>query len=470
MVVSGSGMKSWWVVIALSILPNMQNYGVVDADQAPQVPCFFIFGDSLVDCGNNNHLHTQAKVNYEPYGIDYPNGPTGRFCNGRTIVDIMAELLGFRNHIPPFASVSASQILKGVNYASGSAGILHDTGKHMGDCISLGRQLKHHKTTVSHISDLVGGRSSARKYLANCLYWLAIGNNDYINNYFMPKHYSSSRHYTPEQYADLLIKQYSRKIMSLYKYGARKIALIGLGLIGCSPNAMLSHSKDGSGPVCVDSMNKAVLIFNKQLKSLSDRLNANSTEAQFIYINPYETDSNNSSTSLGFEVMNVGCCPVNEIGQCDPSKTPCEKRNSYVFWDSFHPTEAANLVTAQNIYTRSDLIQLLQSSNDNKSGLSSSSKRLLARIIMVETRSTATGKKSIGHMAVDSIYGVNEKKPTVSAAVGDVNEHKETDEPVVPWMSLNRDLIPDRGTGTKWLKSEKRLVESVNQLNSPREI
>lgn len=82
-------MKLWWVVIAISMLPNMQDYCAVDAGQAPQVPCFFIFGDSMVDSGNNNLLHTKAKVNYKPYGIDYPNGPTGRFCNGRTTVDIM---------------------------------------------------------------------------------------------------------------------------------------------------------------------------------------------------------------------------------------------------------------------------------------------------------------------------------------------------------------------------------------------
>lgn len=92
---SASGMKLWWVVIVLSMLPNMQDYGVVDADQAPQVPCFFIFGDSLVDSGNNNLLNTKAKVNYKPYGIDYPNGSTGRFSNGRTIVDIMG--LSLRN-------------------------------------------------------------------------------------------------------------------------------------------------------------------------------------------------------------------------------------------------------------------------------------------------------------------------------------------------------------------------------------
>lgn len=52
------------------------------------VPCYFIFGDSLYDAGNNNNLNTKAKANYLPYGIDFPGGkPTGRFSNGRNFVD-----------------------------------------------------------------------------------------------------------------------------------------------------------------------------------------------------------------------------------------------------------------------------------------------------------------------------------------------------------------------------------------------
>lgn len=54
-----------------------------------QVPCYFVFGDSLADNGNNNKLNTQAKVNYFPYGIDFPDGPTGRFTNGRNFADII---------------------------------------------------------------------------------------------------------------------------------------------------------------------------------------------------------------------------------------------------------------------------------------------------------------------------------------------------------------------------------------------
>lgn len=51
---------------------------------------FLHFNDSLTDNDNNNLLTTSARVNYQPYGIDFPGGPTGRFCNGRTTVDILS--------------------------------------------------------------------------------------------------------------------------------------------------------------------------------------------------------------------------------------------------------------------------------------------------------------------------------------------------------------------------------------------
>lgn len=54
----------------------------------------FIFGDSLVDAGNNNYLSTLSKANVIPNGIDFKasgGAPTGRFTNGRTIGDIIGR-------------------------------------------------------------------------------------------------------------------------------------------------------------------------------------------------------------------------------------------------------------------------------------------------------------------------------------------------------------------------------------------
>lgn len=73
------------LIVAFFLVSNI--YKCASAE--PQVPCYFIFGDSLSDDGNNNDLATTAKVDYSPYGIDFPKGPTGRFTNGRTMQDII---------------------------------------------------------------------------------------------------------------------------------------------------------------------------------------------------------------------------------------------------------------------------------------------------------------------------------------------------------------------------------------------
>ncbi|KAF3496791.1 hypothetical protein DY000_02057139 [Brassica cretica] len=59
----------------------------------------FIFGDSLVDAGNNNYLPTLSRANMKPNGIDFKasgGNPTGRFTNGRTIGDIVGYAQSLR--------------------------------------------------------------------------------------------------------------------------------------------------------------------------------------------------------------------------------------------------------------------------------------------------------------------------------------------------------------------------------------
>lgn len=57
------------------------------------VPAMFVFGDSLVDVGNNNFLALSlAKANLPHYGIDLPNQkPNGRFTNGMNPADFLGK-------------------------------------------------------------------------------------------------------------------------------------------------------------------------------------------------------------------------------------------------------------------------------------------------------------------------------------------------------------------------------------------
>jgi hypothetical protein len=76
-----------------------------------------------------------------------------------------------------------------------------------GDNVALQLQLVHHTIIVSKIALMLGGFPQAQQYLKQCLYYVNIGSNDYINNYYMPQYYPTSRFYNPEQYAQVLINQ-----------------------------------------------------------------------------------------------------------------------------------------------------------------------------------------------------------------------------------------------------------------------
>ncbi|XP_004485959.1 GDSL esterase/lipase At1g29670-like [Cicer arietinum] len=309
-----------------------------------QVPCLFIFGDSLSDTGNNNNLSTSAKPIYHPYGIEHPHGPTGRFSDGYTTIDIIAQLLEFENPIPPFANLSGSDILKGVNYASGSAGIREETGKQLGNNIPLGLQLKNHRIIISQIATKLGGLTQAMQYLNKCLYYVNIGSNDYMNNYFQPQYYSTSRNYTPEQYAEVLVKHLSQYIQDLHGIGARKFALYGVGYVGCSPNSIATRGTNGS---CIKQENLDALIFSHKLRDLVDQNNNQYHDSKYIFINSTAIKIN---SSLGFTVIHAPCCPMRSDGMCIPGSKPCSNRKEYAFYDGFHPTFALNSITASIIY------------------------------------------------------------------------------------------------------------------------
>ncbi|KAK9153180.1 hypothetical protein Sjap_000660 [Stephania japonica] len=341
--------KAMWVLCVV-----LMSLCVGEVRAAPQVPCFFVFGDSLVDNGNNNAIASLARANYLPYGIDYPSGPTGRFSNGLTSIDVIGKLLGFNGSPPPFSSARGRTILTGVNYASAAAGIREETGRNLGARISFSGQLNNFQTTIAQLGQFLGGADATASYLGQCVYSVGMGSNDYLNNYFMPLYYITSRQYTPQQYADILIQQYSQQLRTLYNSGGRKIALTGLGEIGCSPYELARGSSNGV--TCVSNINVAVRIFNDKVKSLVDDLNNNLPGAKFIFINAYGifNDITANKASYGIKVTNRGCCGVGRNnGQitCLPLQIPCPNRKEYLFWDAFHPSEIANVFYGRRAYS-----------------------------------------------------------------------------------------------------------------------
>ncbi|CAH8262425.1 unnamed protein product [Arabidopsis lyrata] len=313
-----------------------------EAALGQRVPCYFIFGDSVFDNGNNNVLNTSAKVNYSPYGNDFARGPTGRFSNGRNIPDIIAEQMRFSDYIPPFTGASAEQAHTGINYASGGGGIREETSQHLGGRISFKRQIKNHRSMIMTAK-------VPEEKLNKCLYTINIGSNDYLNNYFMPAPYMTNKKFSFDEYADSLIRSYRSHLKSLYVLGARKVAVFGVSKLGCTPRMIASH---GGGNGCAAEVNKAVEPFNKNLKALVYEFNRNFADAKFTFVDIFSGQTPFAFFMLGFRVTNKSCCTVKPGEElCATNEPVCPARRWYVYWDNVHSTEAANMVVAKAAFT-----------------------------------------------------------------------------------------------------------------------
>lgn len=77
--------------------------------------------------------------------------------------------------------------------------------------ITLNEQLRNHEVAISRLAALLGSKKAAKQRLNSCLYYVGMGNNDYLGNY-MPQYYDSTTKYTPQQFAAVLIKQYSKQL------------------------------------------------------------------------------------------------------------------------------------------------------------------------------------------------------------------------------------------------------------------
>lgn len=72
----------------------------------------------------------------------------------------------------------------------------------------MGLQLQHHTDIVSQIAKKLG-YDKVQQHLNKCLYYVNIGSNDFLNNYFLPQHYPTKGKYTTDQYAAALVQELS---------------------------------------------------------------------------------------------------------------------------------------------------------------------------------------------------------------------------------------------------------------------
>ncbi|CAK8572252.1 unnamed protein product [Lathyrus sativus] len=318
----------------------------VDAARA-----FFVFGDSLVDNGNNNYLATSARANAPPYGIDYPTGqPTGRFSNGLNIPDFISKELGSEPTLPYLSpKLSGKNLLVGANFASAGVGILNDTGFQFIEIIRMPKQLGLFEEYKKKLSAIIGDEEAIR-LVNGALVLISCGGNDFVNNYYFVSDSLRHRQYDLPKFVKYLTTEYKKILRRLYNLGARRVVVTGTGPMGCAPAELAQRG--GPNGECSSELKRAETLYKSQLFQMIVGLNRKIGSDVFVIV----TMDAMLEFQNEFAETKKACCgqgPFNGIGLCTVESNICQNREDYLFWDSFHPSEKANKLIVEKIMTAS---------------------------------------------------------------------------------------------------------------------
>ncbi|XP_030523860.1 GDSL esterase/lipase 1-like [Rhodamnia argentea] len=316
-------------------------------DQSREGAALFIFGDSLNDAGTNNYIDTIFRANFTPYGETFFHRPTGRFTDGRLIVDFIAEYAKLPL-IPPYLQMKGDEFMGGANFASAGAGALDET--YRGFVVGMETQLKQFEQLEEKLRKKMGSEK-AKRIIKEGVYFFSIGNNDY----FMPLTFNPDlfQSVSMEDYVGMVMGNITTVLKGIYRVGGRKFAMMGLGPIGCVP-AMRVLTKNGS---CLGEANKLARLHNIALTSILTKLETQLPGFQYSYFDFYTTgsDSIQYPSKHGFKEAKTACCgsgPFRAYPTCGGDRgvegySLCRHPQKFVFFDANHPTERANWQIAQ---------------------------------------------------------------------------------------------------------------------------
>ncbi|XP_054796252.1 GDSL esterase/lipase At5g55050 [Prosopis cineraria] len=323
--------------------------------QNQKASALYVFGDSLVDVGNNNYLKLSiVKANHFPYGIDFPSKkPTGRFSNGKNAADFIAEELGLPTSPPYLSLVSESKankdnvsIVGGASFASAGAGIFDGSDQRYKQSIPLRKQVDYYVEAHNEMLKQIG-ESALQEHLSSSIFTVVIGSND-LSGYFDS---SNLRHKsTPQQYLDSMLFSLRAQLQRIYENGGRKFEIAGIGAVGCCPARRLKNNTE-----CEAEINFWALKYNEGLKSMLQEWQSQNHGLAYTFFDTYAANDDlilNPSTH-GFSEVRAACCGLGELrarAPCLPVTKFCSNRKDHVFWDQYHPTETASRILVDKIF------------------------------------------------------------------------------------------------------------------------
>ncbi|XP_031375372.1 GDSL esterase/lipase 4-like [Punica granatum] len=306
---------------------------------------FFIFGDSLLDAGNNQYFNSGTPKSSLPYGETFFKRPSGRSCDGRIVADFLAEYANLPL-IRPYLEPGFSNYSDGANFASAGAGILPETNPRM---IHLKMQLSYFEEVQKKLKQQEG-EQKAQELLSKAVYLFSMGGNDYMNvgmpkfgNTMPPVVLTASY---KKQYVTIVLSNLTSVVKKVYAMGGRKFIFQTVGPLGCMPVSRYASGSTG----CVHDVTVLAKMHNIALSKLLLKLEKTLPGFKYALFDYYSAlaEITTYPSRFGFKEGRTACCGSGNFnGQftCGKNGTAynlCSDPSQYVWFDAAHPTESAN--------------------------------------------------------------------------------------------------------------------------------
>ncbi|GAQ86618.1 hypothetical protein KFL_003000110 [Klebsormidium nitens] len=309
------------------------------------VSALYAFGDSTTDTGLNKYLNsTTTSADRPPYGETYFHMPTGRYSDGRLVVDFLAQAWGFpllAPYLQPGANFS-----RGANFASAGSGALNTTSTD-GE-LSLAGQVA---AFLAFKNGTNGTGPIPNSTINEAIFLVSTGTNDYTHYTLDLGGVFSGNPVAPDDYIQSVVANLAAGVQGLYAAGARRFFVANVPAVGCAPQARLVTFNDS----CLDPLNDLARDHNRLLNATLANLTSAWPDATILVgdTNGLLASTVAQPSAYNFSVSAVACCgagPNNATLQCGQNRTifdlytvradACADPDTHIFWDVEHGTEA----------------------------------------------------------------------------------------------------------------------------------